>query len=496
MKPFIVAFHPTSSPLLMSFRLANAAVVSFRVPHRYPIRSIATSALALSIPRYLSALSTSSMIPNRPFPYQRADVLDLSALADTVAKAEEKRQEAFDTSRKLQNSQVQACTALEIDEAAKESEAKLEELLLTCVAPQADRNPREANLSYRMEDFCRLKAFSYFLETGRLIPPTNCPYATDEEYLAGACMGFAQDLARYGMGRATVRDVTSVAIARNLVSDIMDQLLQFDFRNGPLRRKYDGTKYALKTLETILYELSVTGSTSDEEPDSKRLRLEPLVPTDELEALRKRMEHRDELRETLIKKCRDGQKAAKQSIFALHRGDRKKATQLLSQCEACITNDLLPIVEEEPPLRGGSFSNVLEEYAEAKLFYTWLYGMADGDDSPTGELLSPEDFEIDLTPEEYLGGLCDLTGEVGRFAVQRGTARDTEGVKLCLQSNGSIQNALQMIGRLPGGINKKMDQLRRSVEKLERMLYEMSLSEATGGRAVAADSMDNVMEES
>jgi hypothetical protein len=29
-----------------------------------------------------------------------------------------------------------------------------------------------------------------------------------------------------------------------------------------------------------------------------------------------------------------------------------------------------------------------------------------------------------------------------------------------------------------------MDQLRRSVEKLERILYEMSLSEAAGGRKV------------
>lgn len=322
-------------------------------------------------------------------------------------------------------------------------------------------------------------------------------YATDEEYLAGALMGLAQDLSRYGMGRATVRDVTSVAIARNLVSDIMDQLLQFDFRNGPLRRKYDGTKYALKTLETLLYELSVTGSTEeDEEPGAKRIRMESLIPTEELEALRKRMEHRDELRENLIKKCRDGQKAAKQSIFALHRGDRKKATQLLTQCEECITNDLLPIVQEEPPLRGGSFGNVLEEYAEAKLFYAWLYGKADGDASPTGEVLSPQDFTIELTPEEYLGGLCDLTGEVGRYAVQRGTARDTEGVKLCLQTNGSIQSALQMMGRLPGGINKKMDQLRQSVYKLERMLYEMSLSEATGGRNMVTDSDVHPMEES
>jgi predicted translin family RNA/ssDNA-binding protein len=75
-------------------------------------------------------------------------------------------------------------------------------------------------------------------------------------------MGLCQDLARYGMGRATARDVESVTQARNLVQEILEYLLTFDFRSGYLRRKYDGTKYALKTLETILYELSVTGGAS------------------------------------------------------------------------------------------------------------------------------------------------------------------------------------------------------------------------------------------
>ena len=32
-----------------------------------------------------------------------------------------------------------------------------------------------------------------------------------------------------------------------------------------------------------------------------------------------------------------------------------------------------------------------------------------------------------------------------------------------------------------------MDQLRRSIEKLERILYELSLSEAAGGRPVQSE---------
>jgi len=295
---------------------------------------------------------------------------------------------------------------------------------------------RDANLSDRLSDAVQLAAYQHFLDHGTLLPPVD--WTTDEEYLSGALMGLAQDLQQYGLGRATVRDVASVQAACDLTAAILDFLLELDFRNGPLRRKYDGTKYSLKALETILYELAVTSSTTTE--SSVNGQLEPkrpkresssqqllLPPNGQLPALQGRMEHRDALRESLIKKCRDGQKAAKQSIYALHRGDAPKAYALLRQCATCIREDLLPIVEEEPPLRsGGSLGNVVEEYVEAKLFAVWLHGAgADGADAeatmdkdnnggkPSGVLLLPEHFEdvISLSPEEYIGGLCDLTGK-------------------------------------------------------------------------------------
>eukprot|EP00546_Thalassionema_frauenfeldii_P000751 CAMPEP_0178932594 /NCGR_PEP_ID=MMETSP0786-20121207/22725_1 /TAXON_ID=186022 /ORGANISM="Thalassionema frauenfeldii, Strain CCMP 1798" /LENGTH=440 /DNA_ID=CAMNT_0020609945 /DNA_START=116 /DNA_END=1438 /DNA_ORIENTATION=+ len=421
------------------------------------------------------------MKPSPPLCHEppRRIAFDLESLGSEVAQYEERNHSIYQTSRKLQ---IEVLKAKTFSPGLEHSEA--DEILQSLVPDKAPRSPREANLSYRVEDYVRFKAFQSFLETGKLLPPSDCLYATDEEYLAGACMGLSQDLAKYSMGRSTARDVESVTIARNLVQEIQSQLLQFDFRNGPLRRKFDGTKYALKTVETLLYELSVTGEELSNGPETKRMKQDfsALVPQEELDALRQRMVHRDNLREKLIKECRDGQKAAKQSIFALHRGDQEKSKELLSNCEKCITEHLLPTIGEEPQLRSGSFSNVLEEYVEGKLFYTWLFGRAEESESPTGDLLKPDEFIFELKPEEYLGGLCDLTGEVGRYAVQRGTVRDTDGVKLALHTNSQILDAIQKMERIPSGVNKKMDQLRRSVEKLERMLYEMSLSEATGRR--------------
>lgn len=451
----------------------------------------------------------SAKMPSPPYQYRSTDapaLFDISSLGAQINEVEEKRQEAFDASRKIHAQFVKARFDMEL--ATTTTDQTSQTLLAICKSLQEaanntgknnnvgsnndHRTPREANLSHRVEEYVRLLAFHHFLASGTLIDPSQCccdDFVTDEEYLAGACMGLCQDLARYAIGRATARDLASVKTSRDLVQEILDYLLKFDFRNGYLRRKYDGTKYALKTVETLLYELAVTGAEDDdpeEEPDKTNKRSKTIMllsNQEELEAIRKRMEHRDELRERLIKKSRDGQKAAKQAIYALHRGDQDRAQQLLKECEECIVNELLPIVNEEPPLRSGSCSNVLEEFAEAKLFYVWLLGKDDANkpsDKCSGILLMPHEFGIALESDEYLGGLCDLTGEIGRYAVQRGTSRDFDGVKMCLEANSAILLAIQTLERLPSGIGKKMDQLRRSLEKLERMTYELSLSEATG----------------
>ena len=38
----------------------------------------------------------------------------------------------------------------------------------------------------------------------------------------------------------------------------MGIFLKFDFRNGALRKKYDGLKYTLRKMENTLYELSLS----------------------------------------------------------------------------------------------------------------------------------------------------------------------------------------------------------------------------------------------
>lgn len=59
----------------------------------------------------------------------------------------------------------------------------------------------------------------------------------------------AGELMRYAVVKATARDVEEVKRCKAMVEAISGELIQFDFRNGPLRRKFDSVKYNLRKLE-------------------------------------------------------------------------------------------------------------------------------------------------------------------------------------------------------------------------------------------------------
>ncbi|GFH14676.1 translin-like protein [Haematococcus lacustris] len=60
-------------------------------------------------------------------------------------------------------------------------------------------------------------------------------------------------------------------------------------------------------------------------------------------------------------------------------------------------------------------------YAEAQAF---LYFLREG------RLVAAKELPL-VEPEEYLGGILDMTGELNRYAVLRATARDTAAVARC-----------------------------------------------------------------
>jgi hypothetical protein len=58
--------------------------------------------------------------------------------------------------------------------------------------------------------------------------------------------------------------VLSVSFCNSYLTSFNGAMIEFYFRNGPLRRKFDGLKYACKTVESVIYDLSLIPTTADD----------------------------------------------------------------------------------------------------------------------------------------------------------------------------------------------------------------------------------------
>jgi predicted translin family RNA/ssDNA-binding protein len=354
----------------------------------------------------------------------------------------------------------------------------------------------------------------------------------DSEYLGGL-MSAVQLTGQYASTRAAKLDTRSIALCHRFVDALQSKFVEFDFRNGPVRRKYDGVKYVVRQLEDTLFELSlVEQGAGGDGPPAKRARVDgaatdaaaadaPPAPLSaattaalgEIDAIRERNAAYDKLREQVIKRTRDVQKLSKNAVYSLHRGDAAKCAAQLAEAREKAIGIFVDAIAEQPALRNGSFANAMEEYAEARLYEGWLAnrrimspaeicavgaappsgggaasaggGAVDGKEGRPGE----SDF---CDTAAYIGALVDFTGEVGRFAVARATKRDFAAVEECLQTDVALAlRILPMRGIIPKKLGKKMSELERNRKKVHVLNYELALvRRGRGGKRPSAMATD------
>ncbi|CAJ1397026.1 unnamed protein product [Effrenium voratum] len=305
----------------------------------------------------------------------------------------------------------------------------------------------------------------------------------DERYLL-SLVSAVKELERFAVGRARVLDLQSIRIAWTTSQCVEQAMLQFDFRNSVLRHRYDSVKYVVKRLETLVYEVDLAvqrhcalqGGAQAEAPAASTEPPEPkqdAISLDLLNGIK------------VIKRSRDVGKGAKNAVYALQREDFKKADQILSQCAKEAEAIFKEHVLAAPTLRGGGFSAALEELAEAVSYRSFR---KDRKLLNKAELQTATDLNFELTLPEYLGGILDLTGEVGRLAVRQ-ASRGREAVhevELCLACVEGVCCGIQELVYLPG-VGKKMFAAKATLLKIEGVLYELALLSHAGLRAKAPE---------
>lgn len=153
---------------------------------------------------------------------------------------------------------------------------------------------------------------------------------------------------------------------------------------------------------------------------------------------------------------------SKRVIFSLHRDDATKAEASLKEIEANIKK-LDKKFGYNRLMMEGAYKAGIEEYIEAKTFYLVLNG--EKLDAIKG---------LKISFEGYLGGICDLTGELVRRAVNQAAKRKVHEVRKIKSIIEAIMTELVEFD-MTGYLRTKYDQARGNLRKIEQINYEINI---------------------
>ena len=153
---------------------------------------------------------------------------------------------------------------------------------------------------------------------------------------------------------------------------------------------------------------------------------------------------------------------AKKTIFALHRQEEKIAEKKLKEIE----ENFITLEKRfgiKRLTKEGSYRAAAEEYLEAKTFFLVIKN------KKIGEIKN-----LHLDYESYLGGLCDLIGELVRYSTNQAAKGKFSAVAKNKKIADDIMAGLSDFD-MTGYLRTKYDQARGHLRKLEQMAYDIKL---------------------
>ena len=186
-----------------------------------------------------------------------------------------------------------------------------------------------------------------------------------------------------------------------------------------------------------------------------------MIDKKDFEKIRLNLEKYDSKREELIKKARDVLKLSKLLIYSVHRGDLKEAARI----EAQVRKEKENLDKIASPLAGliyeGSYSEAIQEFVEALSYYAFVV-----------DRKIPTALSLKVAEEDYLMGICDLTGELSRKAVTI-AHKDVKEVGVIKNLVEEIFGEFLKFNLRNGELRKKFDSIKWNLNKLEEIMYDI-----------------------
>jgi len=184
----------------------------------------------------------------------------------------------------------------------------------------------------------------------------------------------------------------------------------------------------------------------------------------EFDNIKREIDTYEKGREELVRKSRDIVRTSKLIVYAVHRNDLNNAKKLIIEIENK-KESMEKLAKNDPKLRYSElFILGIQEYIEAKCYYEFVKNKK----IPTRNSL-----KADTDP--YLIGLCDLSGELVRKAVNDIINKDFENVIEIKNFVEELYGKFSEFDIGGGELRKKADALRWNLNKLEDLVLEANI---------------------
>ena len=182
-----------------------------------------------------------------------------------------------------------------------------------------------------------------------------------------------------------------------------------------------------------------------------------MLNKNEFSKIRKEIEKADKVREEIIRLSRDIINISKRIIYGVHRSNLNEASKYI--------NDIKKKKNKLDKINGSIDANInkvaYQEYAEALCYY----GFVKNKKIPTKASLK-------VNTEDYLMGLCDLTGEVGRKAVNDIIKKKFKDALLVKKLVEEIYGEFLKFNLRNSELRKKSDSIKWNLKKIEDVIFD------------------------
>ncbi|MFA5142150.1 MAG: haloacid dehalogenase [Candidatus Woesearchaeota archaeon] len=184
---------------------------------------------------------------------------DFKEMKDEMLKFDSHRELLIKKSRdvlKLSKQVIYAVHRVDMKDAEKLTKVMIAEL--DELNQYIKKNPKmyhQGSYKVSVQEYVEAMLFYGFVKENRLM--TRKELNVDADYYLLGLADLSGELVRKAILDATNKNYESPKQIREIVAQIYQWLLEFDIRDGELRKKFDGIKYDLKKLEDLCFQLSM-----------------------------------------------------------------------------------------------------------------------------------------------------------------------------------------------------------------------------------------------